>query len=81
MDCLTLVITLCRSLGTDWSVEKPSSRASNSEMRRWIMNGSVEINGVADRDPKEVIDYPVLSIILHPQSKKRRNTLRWSYGV
>lgn len=59
-----------------WSTEKPCLPASKSEMRRWIKNGSLMINGYVDRDPDEPIDYPVLSIIIHPKSTKRRTTLR-----
>lgn len=58
-----------------WSTEKPCQRASGSELRRWILNGSLEINYYCDRDPFEVIDYPVVSVVLHPKSVKRRTTL------
>lgn len=61
--------------------EGKCAKASNSELRRWIERGSVEINGHVDRDPKEVIDYPVLSVVIHPKSAKRRTTLLWRHNA
>lgn len=58
-----------------WSTEKASQPASGSELRRWIVKSSLEINGHTDIDPNEVIDYPVVSVVIHPKSKKLRNTL------
>ncbi len=58
-----------------WSVEKPNLVASNSEMLRWIKNNSVEVNFEVATDPTEWIDYPIVSVVIHPKSVKRRTTL------
>lgn len=59
-----------------YSTEKPNFPASKSELKRWIKNGALQINGYVDRDPDELIDYPVVSVVVHPKSLKRRTTLR-----
>jgi hypothetical protein len=52
------------------SVEKPCKVASNSEVRRWIKDGSVLING--ERwDPDEEICPIRWSIVFFPNSKAR----------
>lgn len=67
----SMLIQLAAAHHQLWSTEKPCLPASKSAMRRWILTGSLMINGYVDRDPNEIIDYPVLSIILHPKSTKR----------
>ncbi len=74
LNALTLLCNLSKLHEGLWSTEK-RQRASNSELRRFILNGSLEINYVCDRDPFEIIDYPVVSVVVHPKSKKHRNTL------
>ncbi len=72
---LSMLIGLARAHHALWSVEKPCLVASNSELQRWIKNGSVEVNYYCDRDPREIIDYPIVSVVIHPKSAKRRTTL------
>lgn len=56
------------------SVEVPGKIASNSELQRWIEQGALLING--ERVSKdEPLDFPIISVILHPKSTKRRCTL------
>ena len=64
----SLLVQLAEAHHNLWSVERPCTPASKSELRRWILNGSVEINYSVDRDPNEVIDYPVVSVVIHPKS-------------
>lgn len=71
----SLLIQLSRAHHSFYSTERAHTPVSNSELKRWILKGSLEINGYADTDPKEIIDYPVLSIVIHPNSKKRRTTI------
>ncbi len=75
LTALTLLVRLSAVHEGLWSTEKPCQRASNSELRRWIRDASVEINGYCERDPFEVIDYPVFSVVIHPKSRKRRTTI------
>jgi hypothetical protein len=60
--------------GRFWSMEKPKEPASNSELRRWIEKGCLQINdeivGV-----KDILDYPFHSVVLFPKNPKRRITL------
>ena len=41
---------------------------SNSELRRWIQNGAIEINGEKVQVNEE-IDFPINSVILFPKNK------------
>ena len=63
-----MLVWLAELHGTLWSIEKPCLRASKSEIRRWFLIGSVEINFETSRDPNEVIDYPIVSVVIHPKS-------------
>jgi hypothetical protein len=56
------------------SNEKPCIQASNSELRRWIGNGSVLINHERCTWDEE-IDFVVHSLVLFPGSIKKRCTL------
>jgi len=56
-----------------WSHEQ-NKIASNSEIRRWIENGSILINHERVTC-NEVIDFPLHSVILFPKSDKRRITV------
>lgn len=57
-----------------FSSEKPCTAVSNSELRRWIANGSVLVN--AERVAwDELIDFPVFSIAFFPASGKRKTTI------
>lgn len=63
-----LLLLLAEQHHNLWSVEKPCLPASKSELRRWIVNGSVEINFEIVRDPAELLDYPIVSVVVHPKS-------------
>ncbi len=61
--------------GGFWSIENPKKPASNSEIRRWMNNSVVSINGVAVK-PTDWIDLETLeSVILFPKNPKRKITL------
>jgi len=56
------------------SREVPGKRASSSELQRWIEQGSILFNG--ERVKKdELIDFPIISVVLFPKSEKHRTTL------
>ncbi len=56
------------------SAEKPCTPASNSEVKRWIKDGSVTINGERWA-PDELAPDLRWSIVFFPKSAKRRTTL------
>lgn len=43
--------------------------ASNSEVRRWLDNSAARFNGRAMK-PKEVLDFPLYSVILFPKGQR-----------
>lgn len=56
------------------STEGKTIFASNSEKRRWIERGSIQLDG----EKAEMNDwiFPDTSIILHPKSNTKRTTLQ-----
>lgn len=68
MNTLTFIISL--SPAVPMSIEKPCTIASNSEVRRWLDGGMVEING---ERPKAMdnVQFPVNSLVFFPKSKRR----------
>ena len=56
------------------STEKPGTFASNSEIRRWVKQNQVWINGEPFLDVGEQLDFPLTSIIIHPKNPKVRVT-------
>ena len=56
------------------SVERPCTKASNAELKRWIRNGSVLFNGETV-DVNEEIDFPIFSLVFFPKGK--RKTTMW----
>lgn len=56
------------------SKEKPCTLASNSEIRRWLRDKSVIINGKKP-GPDELVDFPVTQLVFFPKSAKSRCTL------
>jgi len=45
-------------------------RPSNSELKRWLINGSVIINGVKPK-PSDNVAYPIKEFVFFPDSKHR----------
>lgn len=71
MNALTFLNSLRPAL--PMSIEKPCTIASNGELRRWMRDGAVLLNGRPLREVDFVDD--VRSLIFFPNSKKRRTTL------
>lgn len=68
MNALTFLNSLRPAI--PFSAEKPTTLASNSELRRWMANGSVLIN--TERVAwDEVIDFPIFSIVFFPNGNRR----------
>ena len=49
---------------------KKTGKASNSELRRWLQNKAVLVNGEA-LDWNEEMDFPVFSMVLFPKAEGR----------
>lgn len=45
-------------------------KASNSERRRWLESGSVQINGQTP-GPNDEIEYPINQLVFFPNGKRR----------
>lgn len=56
------------------SMEKPCTQPTNSEIRRWLDQSSVVINGSKPK-AKDKIAYPVTSLVFFPKSAKKRVTI------
>lgn len=56
------------------SIERPCTPASNGEIRRWLMNKAVLINGEFP-GPTTTVTYPVTQLVFFPKSKKRKTTV------
>lgn len=79
MNCFQYLMTLhevCQFM----SIEKPAIRASNSELRRWFKNKSVEIN-FQTPSAEDLISSFIKSLVLFPKSKTRRTTLVYDESV
>jgi len=56
------------------SQERSPAIASNSELRRLCDQKAFHINGEPVTS-KEIIDYPIISVVFLPSSKKKRCTI------
>lgn len=56
------------------SIETPNKIASGSEIRRWMEQNAVIVNG-EKLSPKEVMGFPIISVVLFPKSEIRRTTI------
>jgi hypothetical protein len=52
-----------------WSIERPATPASNSELRRWFNNKAVIINGSACAMDDEFEE--ITSVVLFPNGKRK----------
>jgi hypothetical protein len=50
-------------------------KASKSELRRWLQQSSVMIDGVKLTSEKTMITFPIKSLVLFPKSDKKRITI------
>ncbi len=48
--------------------------ASNSQIRRWLVDKAVLING-ATPGPDDQVDFPITQLVFFPKSDKKRTTL------
>jgi hypothetical protein len=53
------------------STETPCTHTSNGELKRWMLNGAVLLNGRALRPDDEVAPSRVESLVFFPKSPRR----------
>lgn len=56
------------------SIEKAPEPASKSEVRRWLENSAVVINGKKPK-PMDLVEFPITQLVFFPKSDKRRTTV------
>jgi hypothetical protein len=56
------------------SVEKPCTVPSKSEMKRWLDQQSVVINGVRP-SANDIVEFPVTELIFFPKGKRRTTVI------
>jgi hypothetical protein len=56
------------------SVERPCSHPTNAEIRRWLDQKSVIINGMRPR-AKEVVEFPITELVFFPKGKRKTTVL------
>jgi hypothetical protein len=52
------------------SVERPCTEATNSEMKRWLKNSAVIINGKKPNVNDE-IEFPITELVFFPKGKRK----------
>lgn len=63
------------SLGTKGFWDQAEKKAaSNSTLRRWLDQGAIRFNGKIVK-ANEMLDFPILSVILFPKSERQYTTL------
>lgn len=68
VNVLTHILNLRPAL--PMSIERPCTIATNSEVRRWLDGGMVEINGERPK-AMDKVNFPIRSLVFFPKSKRR----------
>ena len=56
------------------SIEKPCTYPSKSEIKRWLNQSSVVINGVKPKAEDDV-EFPITELVFFPKSKTKMTTV------
>jgi hypothetical protein len=56
------------------SIEKPCTVPSNSEIRRWLNQSAVLVNGVTPKAEDKIV-FPITQLIFFPKSAKRKTSV------
>lgn len=56
------------------SIEKPCTKPTNSEIKRWLNQSAVIINNQAAK-PNDEIQFPVTHLVFFPKSANRKTTV------
>lgn len=70
LDCIMLLNEVCQFHST----ERPPEKASKSELRRLLDQSAFRINGKIVKS-KDVIEFPITSVVLFPKSETKRITI------
>ena len=71
MNALEFLLDLKKEWGVPMSVDSETpKKASNSEVRRWLQNKAVLMNGVRPSLNDEV-EFPVTELVFFPKGKRR----------
>lgn len=57
-----------------WSIQSNSFQPSKREVRQWLEQGAVRINGKFPK-PQDFVEFPISDLVFFPQAK-RQTTLR-----
>ena len=52
------------------SIERPCTEATNTEIKRWLKNGAVIINGKKP-DVNDVVELPITELVFFPKGKRK----------
>ena len=74
MTCYEWLLDLHKVCQFQTKEGKKVGRASNSELKRWIQNSALHING-ARVAPDDLIPVEMVSVVLFPKNQERRTTL------
>ena len=75
MNALKLLIDIGGNHGWQTKEGAKVGRASNSELRRWINSGVLQINGERITSWDEELNFPIMSIVMWPKNEQQRTTL------
>lgn len=56
------------------SIEKPCTYPSKSEIKRWLNQSSVVINGAKPKTEDDV-EFPIIELVFFPKSKTRKTSV------
>lgn len=66
------VVDFINRVAQPFSMERPCSRATKSEIRRLCQKGCIQINGEIKSNPIEKLSFPIREVIMFPNNNKRR---------
>jgi hypothetical protein len=75
MNALELLISIPGKSGWQTREGKKVGKASNSELRRWINSQVLQINGEPMTSWDELIDFPIMSVVMWPKNEQKRTTI------
>lgn len=56
------------------SIEQPCKQPTNAEIKRWLDQGAVIINGIRPK-AKDRVNFPIRQLVFFPKSFNRRTTV------
>ena len=56
------------------SIERPCTEATNSELKRWLKNSAVIINGKKPK-PNDKIEFPITELVYFSKGKRKTTVI------